>query len=402
MGPTLGFNGTLNIIGDVTGQFTGDAGMVQLTAYTTNDKTAPSGTTLLNLNGKSNLAFSNIMFVGGNVVMINATTLTSQNVSFKDCAFIYGNSGTQSLLNASCAFATKFNWLFDRCVLHGLTTNCISVTFGSGIGQDYDANFTVDNCMFLGGSSLNTLDFTGTAGTNTGGGGTVRNCFIVNEGGVAVKAANQNSARFPLQVYNCFLATGAQITLAAQVVGQLIEDYNLIVATIARNNVAIGTHSISDTSYAPLFHFGQERIWGGLLRPFGEPMANSPLLGFGNDGAQTPYDLFNRPRPAGGGTFLPAVGALERGNTAVQATSPAPPSGTYSWKFTGPGYQDLQLPVSNVSTTIAVSVQRDTSYATTGSGLLPTMELLADPALGLGTGPPGTVWQTITDTGAAA
>ena len=37
--------------------------MVQLTAYTTNDKTAPLATTLLNLNGKLNLVFSNIMFV---------------------------------------------------------------------------------------------------------------------------------------------------------------------------------------------------------------------------------------------------------------------------------------------------------------------------------------------------
>ena len=68
----------------MTGQYTGDAGMVQLTAYTTNDKTAPSATTLLNLNGKSNLAFSNIMFVGGSATMLTASTVTSQNIAFLD------------------------------------------------------------------------------------------------------------------------------------------------------------------------------------------------------------------------------------------------------------------------------------------------------------------------------
>ena len=76
------FNGVVNVVGDVTGQYTGDAGMVQLTAYTTNDKTAPSATTLLNLNGKSNLAFSNIMFVGGNAIDRHSYDATSQNITF--------------------------------------------------------------------------------------------------------------------------------------------------------------------------------------------------------------------------------------------------------------------------------------------------------------------------------
>jgi hypothetical protein len=102
----------------------------------------------------------------------------------------------------------------------------------------------------------------------------------------------------------------------------MIEDYNLISCVTARSSgPAVGAHSVSNGSYAPLMSLGQERIWGGLLRPFGEPLAGSPLLGFGNGGGQTPYDLYNRPRPAGGGALpYPAVGALERGNTASQGT----------------------------------------------------------------------------------
>jgi hypothetical protein len=46
LGVTPAFNGQVNFVGDVTGQFTGDAGMVQWTAYTTNDKTAPSASIL--------------------------------------------------------------------------------------------------------------------------------------------------------------------------------------------------------------------------------------------------------------------------------------------------------------------------------------------------------------------
>ena len=108
----------VSIIGDVTGAFTGDAGMVQLTAYLTNDKTAPSATALLNLNGKSNMAFQNIMFVGGSPArIVQATTVTSQNISFKPCSFV-GNaftSGAPLALSFSNAFGVPYNLMVDGC-----------------------------------------------------------------------------------------------------------------------------------------------------------------------------------------------------------------------------------------------------------------------------------------------
>ena len=153
--------------------------------------------------------------------------------------------------------------------------------------------------------------------------------------------------------------------------------------------MAIGTHSISDGSYAPLFHFGQERIWlPPIPRYFGEPMANSPLLGFGSDGAQTPYDLRGalNPRPAGGGSALPAVGALERSDTFVTDPSPIGPD-TTPMKLTGPGYNDILLPIGvtevGQARNVSVEVQYDSSYAGGIPGLYPAILLIAKPQMGV-------------------
>ncbi len=320
------FNGQVSVVGDVTGQFTGDAGMVQLTAYTTNDKTAPSATTLLNLNGKSNLAFSNIMFTGGNAVMVTATTAASQNISFRDCAFLSGfTGGPATMIQLTTAFSIPPAWMIDRCSFFTVRSTAGSVltllitASATGV-SDYDITSFIQNCvMVTPGSTSAAILINGAALTFKGGGLRIRNCYAAGQ--FVGTTAGQLSTIFPCYVYNSFLNGGSGATpITAGTTGHVIEDYNLIVATTPRANITAGAHSVSDGSYAPLFQFGQERIWNALLRPFGEPMSASPLLGFGNDGGQTLYDLYNRPRPAGGGSGFPfpAAGALERGNTSTQ------------------------------------------------------------------------------------
>jgi hypothetical protein len=394
------FNGQVNIVGDVTGQYTGDAGMVQLTAYTTNDKTAPSSTALLNLNGKSNMSFSNIMFVGGNAnALVTATTLTSQNITFRDCAFMQNTTGGIRAWNVTCGYQVPANWLIDRCYSLNLNSGgaglLLTLTTGNA-SNDFDANFVVQNSAFINQSTTGPF-VVSNSGTLTfkGGGLKIRNVLAISGSSILTTVANQNSTIFPCLIYNCMLATGNQTTLNAGTNGQIVEDYNLIYATTPRTNVTVGAHSISDGSYVGLIHFGQERIWGGLPRPFGEPLLNSPLLGFGNDGSQTPYDMYNRPRPAGGGALpYPAVGALERSNTPTQATSPVPPQGTNIWQFTGPGYQDFLLPVSAVSNGLSFQVRRDAAYSPYPGGTNPAMLILANPRIGVSA-------QTIVDTGSS-
>ena len=391
---TPAFNGQVNIVGDVTGQYTGDAGMVQLTAYTVSDKTSPSGTTLLNLNGKSNLAFSNIMFVGGNATLLTATTAMSQNVSFTDCAFLAGYLSNQVIVNATAAANQKFQWVFNRChFMWGSTTsNQITVNLPTSAMADYDCYITIMNCSLIGAGTKVSAVGSGTL-TFSGGGIRIINCFSPL-GQLTNTTASHISTIFPVSVSNSIIYAGQSNGILAGTLGQVVESYNLIVASTPRSNVAIGTGSISDGSYAPLFHFGQERIWGGLQRAFGEPMAGAPLLSFGNDGGQTLYDLMNRPRPEGGGSGhpYPAVGALERDGTAAQATSPSPPSGTHVWQFVGPASQPFLLPVSATPTTVSISVQRDSAYSAYPGGTLPALQILANGTLGVAA-------QTIVDTG---
>lgn len=379
-------------------------GPIVWTDYLTNDKTAPANGNPLILAGRNFLSFQYIQFVAGQGNCVQATSATTKNISFTDCAFSatsFSNASGSALV-FTATFATALNLTVDRCTfiwpMSGANVIYIN-SLPTGTGADYDANVLVTNCLFVcGGTNVIRVDGSG-AGANKGGGVRVRNITTIGGNDVVFKCNDSanHSTSIPNTITNSVLSAGQGTCLAANASGQLTEDYNIIVAATPRSNVATGTHSISNGSYATMFHFGQERIWGMLQRIFGEPMAGSPLLGFGNDGNQTAYDGYNRPRPAGGGQApavsspqSPATGWLDRGNTSAQGTSPAPPSGTHTWQGTGPWYQDFLLPVSAVSTTVAISDQFDGSY----TGTKPQLLILANPAIGVS-------GQTVTDAGAS-
>lgn len=370
--------GEVRYIGDVDGSHTGDAGMVQLTAYLTNDKTAPSATTLLNLNGKSNLTFQNIMFVGGNAVIVTATTLTSQNITFRDCCFQPGFSQTTGIITATCGFNVSMNWIIDKCKLGATSTsNALQFTLTTGVGADYDSNVLIQNSLFVSSSSGRVI-FVTNSGTlaNKGGGVKVRNCLaLANASSFLVTTAAQISVSVPCSVYNSVFSvfTG----LSAGTLGQIVEDYNLILATTPRTNVPAGQHSVSDGSYAPLFHFGQELQWGGTLRPFGEPMQSSPLRAFGSDGSATPLDIRGGPRPSSPSQV--DVGAYQRANTATQETSVVQ-AGSSAIKITGQGSQDFAVPVSAVATTLSIYLRYSSAYV----GPLPTLQIVGATQVGVG------------------
>lgn len=398
------FNGFVSIIADVSGQFTGDAGMVQLTAYTTNDKTATPFNPTIDLNGNGNFLFTNLFFVVGNTSSnngMNAAVAGSANVFWRNCAFQMGASAARRIFNILVPYNTNMNWLFDRCRFIGGGTGLVAgghlaITATLGAAADYDMNITMENCHhLLGPTPVIALTTTG-SGSGKAGGLRIYNASCL--GPAFLNVAANFSVTIPCVVRNSFFYPGDSAALTAATLGEILEDYNFNSSQVANSNVTAGVHSqnAAGSSWAPLFHFGQELIWGGLPRLFGEPMAASPMLGFGNDGEQTMYDLYNGPRPAGGGSGFPfpAVGALERGSTASQATSPAPPSGTHSWQNTGPWYQDFLLPVSNTQTTVSISVQRDSAYAPPPGATLPAMLILANGGLGIPA-------QTIVDVGAS-
>jgi len=364
-------------VGDVDGSFTGDAGMVQLTAYTTSDTAAPSATTLLNLSGSSNLTFQNIAFVQGNAILVTATTATSTGVTFRDCSFAAGRALTLGLVSVTSAFGRPLNWTFDRCYfMCGSVNGNILVNCTLGVGPDYDVNVVIRNSVFVAGDS-NVLRLAAAgAGAGKGNGIHVWNCSFF---GPILNSGANISTQFPSTVYNCFCHNPTTtVALVASSSGMIVEDYNLLAAgSTVRTNVTAGAHSVSDGSYAPLVHFGQERVWGGSLRPFGEPLASSPLSRFGNDGSQTPYDARNGPRPAG--ILAPAVGAYERGNNFAKETGTVH-TGSNAISIVGDGFQDFDFAVDAGTVTVSVYCQTDTNY----TGEPPRLQILPNQEVGVG------------------
>jgi hypothetical protein len=345
-------------------------GPVIWTAFTTNDKTAPSGSTLITMNGKSFYTFRNLMFVGGtNTNGIFSAAASSTNITFTDCIFHNistsgGNCGT-----CTSAFSVVLHWLFDRCIFS--ISGGVVFAPATGVGADWDLDVVFRNCWRNGFQSSAWITLTASgASANKPGGIIIRNCSQMGAGAMLQVSNANGSTTIPCQVLNSLIFASAVTALNANALGQITENYNLIVnAGTPRTNVAVGANSISNGSYAPLVSFGYEMKWGSRLRFPGAPMPGSPILGFGNDGSAPAVDVTNRPRPAGGNSALTAVGANERGNTFTKETTTVY-SGTSAISFTGPAYQDFEIPVvANVLATLSVRCRRDGTYAGTNPGM---------------------------------
>lgn len=351
------------LIGDVDGAQTGDAGEVRWTAYLTNDKTASSGSTLLAPADRDFLTFQNIFFQSGNASIVFSTsgTTAATNWSFIDCTFQIGHSGGASpqIDYNNITDGQVVNWLLDRCTFIGHRSGpMVNLTFQKGVAADYDVGFIIRNCLFIG--SATGIQIGGTSGTFKAGGVVTQNCSFFFESTSGIRANNAFlSTSIPCTVTNCFFYIGGGTCITGNTTGQFTEDYNIFVGN-APSNVSAGAHSPTTNTYAPLFHFGQERKWGARQRPFGMPSPSSPLLVVGGT-APPSVDYLNTPRPD---AALTAAGALERSDTFGKETGTVR-TGSNAISITGPGYQDFEVPVAASSTTISVYVRWDATYAGT-------------------------------------
>lgn len=365
------------VIGDVDGSQTGDVGEVIWTAYTTNDTTAPSATATVVLLAADFLTFRRLTMVAGTGAAVNATTATSTNIKLQDCNLLGHPSSTGAVVNMAVGFGIAANWTIERCFVRCGQSIGIRVSLATGVGSDYDASIVVRNCFIEqpgGGFGCVSITATGTS-AQEGGGVYVYNSLMLGVTDVSGGAVNTLSARvsgaafaFPIQIRNCVLRGG----ISSAEAGAIVENYNHIMASTTHTNVTQGANTVVGTAYSMLYSAGQERFVGTQPRPYGEPMAGSPYLGFGNDGTYTSAeDMRGNPRPAGGATATKGIGAYERANTFVRETGTVR-TGANAISITGPGYQDFQLPVNNASTTVTVYVQWDATYA----GTKPQMQVL--------------------------
>ncbi len=399
------------IVADVEGEFTGDAGEVRWTAYTTNDKTSPT-TKTIDLAGRDYLTFERFVLVGGSASCVDgATTTVSTNIKLKDCTLITGTgaAAVDKLLAWDNAAGESANWTVERCIFVGSYGGYIHLGTLTAGASDYDLAFVVRNCLFVGGAFVDFSNYVPVIYATSGGGGSgsgkpggiiVQNCTNL-VGGVAFVGIDWGSGSTgsgfststPCRAVNN-ITTGS---LASGAGSQLVEDYNMIIAQTPRVNVSSGANSKTDNDYSLLLHFGQTYQQKRLPRQFGMPTIDSPFLGFGNAATPTALttDFLSRPKPSGPGvtwaSAAVAIGCLEAHDFGVREASTVDSGSTYSIKVSGPGDIEFKVPVDNASTTITVKVYRDGSY---GGGTLPQVLLLANGALGVAA-------QTVTDAGSA-
>lgn len=371
------------IIGDINGNRTGDSGDVIWTAYTTDDITVPSANPTLTLNGRDFLTFKNILFIAGNTAESTiSAAANSINITFRDCGFI----GVRSAANSRYIVYTGLadiasNWLIDRCVFGGVGSSGeqIRVVLPTSSVADYDSNFVIQNCVANGSAATFVMVASSGALASKGGGVDILNCTVLGRSAGIVTIGTNISTTIPCTIYNCLLVTGSIAAIDAGASGQILEDYNRIFANTARVNVTAGLSSISDLSHAPLFEIGYAAFVGRMLRPYGTPMAGSPLLGRATAANLPPVDILNRPRPAGGLSTLYEWGAYARHDTAARETATLY-GGSNSIVITGPGDHDFAVPVDATLTTFTVYAQYDTNHSTFNK---PQMKVLNGEEIGV-------------------
>lgn len=289
------------IKGDPTGAVFGvSPGLPELRGWTT-DTSIITGTGFKGL-GVSYLTMQNVAVTGGTTGAVGFLS-DSTHLTIEDCIFVNSQNSAYALFYGMSTTDTPMNSTIRRCT-------CVSTYYdAAGINPslgsaEYDAGLLVENCQFF--SRRNGISFiAGGAGTFMPKGvSVVASGFYWNNTSIAFFAATAINNTVPNTAYgNKFF--GSTTGINANNTTQIIEDYNTFSCTTPRSNVNIGANSQS--SPCPALNFGIERLTGEAPRPFGEPLATSPYLAFGNYTGVPTVDLYSQSRPA-----TASSGALER------------------------------------------------------------------------------------------
>lgn len=362
----------------------------RISAWTTDDKTAPASTTLLTITAKNFLTFEDLWLIGtkATTTVHCVNTAASTNWTFRRCIITMADSANTAAncIQASPTYQVVINGLIDNCILWcGSAARAIQITATAGGSGDWDYAVTIRNSILFSRTSNAATVSANKSGASAGVGGglIIENCSIF--GGVSIITAG--SATFPLEIYNSVV-----FSLTGVAAGDIVENYNLITSTTPRTNCNTGANS--QTDYLTLLEFGQSRAMGFLPRIMNSPIPDSPLLGFGTDGAVSLLtDFLGRIRPSGSakwGSVLKACGAMECHDIGIKNTADAEVGSCV--QITGPGDHEFIVPVDSVSTVLSAKVKYDGSYGGTD---YPQLELVASPDLGI-------TAQTLTATVAAS
>jgi hypothetical protein len=318
------------IIGDVTGEYTGDAGEVIWSAYTNGDFASPAATGCCLLNGRDYLTFENLTIIGSssaNYQGIDGSVQTSTNITLRNCTFFQTKSGTAFSMNrADSAWNVPFNWLITGCRFFGYSFIAFNPA-SSATGADYDMNVVIEKSVFIG-ISTGEIISTGPASTNTykPGGFVINNCFFT--GGPLIRTYNYSTA-IPAVVKNCSgIYNGS--ALFANSTGTILDGGRNRFMPIGSSGTALNVTTDTTSRYGAFpnmypIELGQSAVLGLPYRHPLMPYAASGTypggaLGFGNVAGGTSTSITGRTRPAGIG-ILGDVGTATAGTSTTLSDS---------------------------------------------------------------------------------
>lgn len=388
LSPTSG--GPLTIIGDGTGAgfraggyATPATGEVEIRAWTDGSTPMTTGEVLA-ANGKSYVSVRGVKMIGGGGVgtSVSCFNLTGSfsDWSFEDCVFL----GSTSRLGVGKIYATAgaaLNATFKRCDFVGPVNN--SSHYGVQVvsplnATEYDVNVLFQNCNFFGTAGCIQVAQSGGSGSGWSTGVRAQQCgFYFAFRGFHVNATPTLTT--PLSIYGCTFAFVANAIVGTATTGQVVENGNAFAGCVVNRTANVPTGANSIDNACPAINFHDERLYGGVIRPFLEPSAVSPFLGAGAFGSPPTVDLYNRGRPEGGGSLSASCGATERHDTTIVQTGVVQ-AGAAALQLTGPGSMEWLVPVGATSTSLTIYTQVDANYGTTNP---PVFEVDAEPQYGV-------------------
>jgi hypothetical protein len=210
--------------------------------------------------------------------------------------FGINNQVTVATINGTPIVDAASNWTFDSCLFAWSGGHSVILTAPTSAAADYDMNIVFKNCISFSGADFIRVNTSG-AGAFKPGGLDIINCNCMAVVALRVNSANVSTS-IPCTVYNSLLTMGGGGTgLIANTSGQILEDYNVIVAPTARSNVTAGLHStVNQEIYLSM---GQEWLYGMLPRPPLSLTYQSVPASFGAQAGGPTTDLLGSARPMG-------------------------------------------------------------------------------------------------------
>lgn len=314
---TPGSSGSpITYISDITGEFTGDPGLVIITGFDDGDAVA-SRAIVWDTNGKSFIVCKYIMFYGASGTFVVGNITNASHIAYEGCEFIFCQFCTGGRENVQEAFKIEINngvtptangLTFSNCFFHG----SFDADWDSNASAHVNLKWFFNNCIFVVGADTSLpdaieLNRVTNGGAFTIGGITVNGCtFIGFYNGIG--STNFANTTNPSKIYNClFIGANTVWNLTSATAGTWLAQGNKGFATggtggtftesppdIHDNSVLIG--GIHDWLLRVVFGWSPYQFW--------EPMTLTGLTNNAVSRGQNSLvvgtvDAYNNPRQLG-------------------------------------------------------------------------------------------------------